>query len=172
MSPSPLCDGIGGRELKHCKLQYEINLFVSDCLLVPPGDHGPRLPPDRLRIASRLPPDTKMVFGHNLHLMAPFEFLEAGFCMEFRRASFWFLCTRADFWTTGPICGPPDFSRSTFWPGDLFGPKMGSRKTYFCDGIDFSWGFRGFPVTQMNCMVPRTHLGVLLCQKPWFFSYF
>ena len=23
--------------------------------------------------------------------------------------------------------------RSTFWPGDLFGPNVGSRKTYFCD---------------------------------------
>ena len=24
---------------------------------------------------------------------------------------------------------------STFWPGDLFGIKNGSRKTYFCDDI-------------------------------------
>ena len=33
---------------------------------------------------------SKMVFGHNLHLMAPFEILEAGFCTEFWRAYFCF----------------------------------------------------------------------------------
>ena len=53
-----------------------------------------------------------------------------------------------------------------------FGAKFGVQKnTYFYYGFDFSWGFRGFPVTQMNCMVPRTHLGVRLCPKPWVFNY-
>ena len=33
----------------------------------------------------RLP---KIVFGHNLALVAPFELPMAGFCIEFRRASF------------------------------------------------------------------------------------
>ena len=37
----------------------------------------------------------KMVFGHNLHLMAPFELIPAGFCIIFRRASFMFLVPRA-----------------------------------------------------------------------------
>ena len=61
---------------------------------------------------------------------------------------------------------------STFWPGDLFGVKNGSRKTYFYYEMILSWGFRGIPVTQMNSMVHGTHLGVLLCPKPWFFNYF
>ena len=42
-----------------------------------------------------------MVFGHNLHHMAPFGILEAGFCMVFRPAS---LC----FWPRGWIVGPRD----------------------------------------------------------------
>ena len=47
-----------------------------------------------------------MVFGHNLHLMAPFEFLAAGFCMVFRRASFLFLGPGADVGVPGRILGP------------------------------------------------------------------
>ena len=35
-----------------------------------------------------------------------------------------------------------------------------------------AWQFKGFPVTQMNSMVHRTHLGKLLCPKPWLFNYF
>ena len=57
MSPSPLCSETAGRELKHCTLQYKINIFLSDCLLVALGHHGTRLPPDYVQTASRLPPD-------------------------------------------------------------------------------------------------------------------
>ena len=60
----------------------------------------------------------------------------------------------------------------TCWPRDLFGVKNGYRKTWFCDGIILSWQFKGFPVTQMNSMVHRTHLGRLLCQKPCFLIIF
>ena len=35
-----------------------------------------------------------------------------------------------------------------------------------------SWPFRGFPVPQMNSMVPRTHLGRLLAPKPGFLIMF
>ena len=38
-----------------------------------------------------------MVLDHNLHHMAPFSILEAGFCMVFRRASFMFLVPGAKF---------------------------------------------------------------------------
>ena len=62
--------------------------------------------------------------------------------------------------------------RSTFWPGDLFGVKNGSRKACFCDEIILWWVGRGIPPAQMNSMVPRTHMGRLLCPKPWFFNYF
>ena len=55
---------------------------------------------------------------------------------------------------------------STFWPGDLLGVRLGCRKTYFCDEILLSWQFRGFPVTQMNSIVHRTHLGRLHFPKP------
>ena len=41
-----------------------------------------------------------MVFGHNLHHMAPFEFLRAGFCMVFQRASF---VVHAQGWIVEPL---------------------------------------------------------------------
>ena len=34
------------------------------------------------------------------------------------------------------------------------------------------WGFNGIPPAQMNSMVPRTHMGRLLCPKPTLFNYF
>ena len=108
------------------------------------------------------------VVCHNLHNMAPFYFSRAGFCMVFRRASFVFHAQgqifepRIGFW----------ISRSTFWPGDLFGPKKWSRKNMFCGGMILWWGFRGIPPAQMNSMVPGTHMGRLLCPKPSLFNYF
>ena len=44
----------------------------------------------------------KIVFGHNLHHMAPFEILEAGCCTCFRRASFWFSVPWVNFVTPNP----------------------------------------------------------------------
>ena len=61
---------------------------------------------------------------------------------------------------------------STFWPGDLFGVKNGSRKKLFCDGIILSWQFRGIAKTKMNSMVHRTHLGRLRRPKPLYFNDF
>ena len=49
---------------------------------------------------------SKMVFGHILHYMAPFDFLRAGFCMFFRRASFVFPCLGMDFGGRGRILDP------------------------------------------------------------------
>ena len=63
-----------------------------------------------------LPP--KMFFGHNLHLMAPFELIPAGFCIIFRRASFMFL-------DTGAKSGP---NRAHFWPGPFGLQNQGSKK--------------------------------------------
>ena len=40
---------------------------------------------------------SKMVFGHNLHYMAPFAIPRAGFCIVFQRASFVFSFPGADF---------------------------------------------------------------------------
>ena len=45
----------------------------------------------------------KMVFGHNLHHIAPFLFLEAGFCMVFRRAFLLLFVPGTNFWTQDPI---------------------------------------------------------------------
>ena len=55
--------------------------------------------------------------------------------------------------------------------GPFWGQKW-SRKKWFCDEIILWWVGRGFPKTQMNSIVYRTHLGRLLCPKPWFFNYF
>ena len=67
-----------------------------------------------------------MVLGHNLHHMAPFSILEAGFCMIFRRASFMFSVPGARFGTLGP----------KNWPGLGLGPfwskNGGPKKTLFC----------------------------------------
>ena len=113
-----------------------------------------------------------MVFGSNLHLMAPFEALEAGFCTEFCCASFVFSRPGADLGSPGRKLGPP----SQIWgfPGRHCGTEtfLGSPKRYFCEERIFWWGCRGIRPAQMNCMVPRTHMGRLLCPKPYFFIFF
>ena len=53
----------------------------------------------------------------------------------------------------------------TFWAGDLFVTRNGPEKKCFVEGCFCGWGFRGIPPAQMNSMVPRTHMGKLLCPK-------
>ena len=101
----------------------------------------------------------KMVLGHNLHHMAPFGILEAGFCMVFRPASFWFWVPGTHFWTPEPKFGPGIWKLGPGWPGEVFGPKMGVGKTWFCEGMVSKMETMGFPTTQMDCMVPRRPLG-------------
>ena len=48
----------------------------------------------------------QVVLDHNLCYMAPFAIPRAGFCIEFRRASFIFSCPGVDFGTTGQIFRP------------------------------------------------------------------
>ena len=74
-----------------------------------------------------------MVFGHNLRYMAPFDFSKAGFCMVFRRASFVFSCPGTDL---DAGVGFLDLG-STFWPGDVFGVILGSRKNSFAEEWNF-----------------------------------
>ena len=71
----------------------------------------------------------KMVLGHNLHHMAPFGILEAGFCMVFRPASFWFLVPGSHFWTPEPKFGAGIWKLGSGWPGDVLGGKVGVGKT-------------------------------------------
>ena len=139
-----------------------------------------RLPPDCSQIAAlftmqnqlfplksplaytRILRDTpKMVFGHNLRYMAPFDFSRAGLCMVFRRASFVFSCPGTDFGGWGRILDPQVdiLARGPFWPQKMVPKKM------FCGGMILWWGFRGIHPAQMNSMVPRTHMGRLLCPK-------
>ena len=61
----------------------------------------------------------KTVLGHNLHDMAPFGILEAGFCMVFRPAPFCFLLTGINFGTREPKMGTRDFQ---IGPGRSLGP--------------------------------------------------
>ena len=77
-----------------------------------------------------------MVFGHNLRYMAPFDFSRAGFCMEFRRASFVFSCPGMDLGGPDRILGPPGqhFGLGTLW-GQFWGPeKDGFARKLFCGG--------------------------------------
>ena len=55
--------------------------------------------------------------------------------------------------------------RSTFWPGELFKPIFGSRKTYFCEEMILWWGYMGFHPAQINSMVPGIDIGRLLCHQ-------
>ena len=102
-----------------------------------------------------------MVFGHNLRYMAPFDFSRAGFCMVFRRASFVFSCPGADFGGRGRIFGPGVniLARGPFW-GQEWGPKK-----IVLQGNDFWVRIQGIHPAQMNCMVPGSHMGRLLCPK-------
>ena len=82
----------------------------------------------------RYPP--KMVFGHNLHYMAPFNFCEDGVLHGFPARTFCFFMPGVAFWRPG----------SAFWawsqhfgPGTVSGSKMGVEKhTFamksFCEG--------------------------------------
>ena len=92
----------------------------------------------------------KMVSGHNLHHMAPLSNPRPGFCMVFRCASFWFWVLGTHFWTPDPTIGPGISKFGSGWPGEVFGPKMGARKTRFCLGMGSKLGIVGFPVTQMD----------------------
>ena len=98
----------------------------------------------------------KMVLGYNLHHMAPFGILEAGFCMVFRCASFWFWAPGVHFGTPDPNFGP---GICPSWPGKVLGPKMGVGKKWFSLGMVPKLEIRGFPATRMDCMVPRRPLG-------------
>ena len=64
----------------------------------------------------------------------------------------------------------PDLARP--WAPALFGVKNGSRKKWFCDEIILWWVGREIPIAQMNSIVYKTHLGRLLCPKPYFFEEF
>ena len=93
--------------------------------------------------SERLPslPLTKMVFGHNLHHMAPFDFSRAGFCMEFRRASLVFSCPGVDLRDPGRISGPQVhiLARGPFWT-NFWIPK-----NILLRGNDFVVGIQGNP---------------------------
>ena len=80
-----------------------------------------------------------MVFGHNLHLMAPFEILEAGFCTVFRRASFWFLVPGVKFGTR-----IQDWAIQEDWT-PIRGPDLGESPWGIPQG-ESPWGFpKGIP---------------------------
>ena len=85
----------------------------------------------------------KMVFGPNLHYMAPFAIPRTGFCMVFQRASFVFSCPGADFgaqdWILDPRIGFGSAGRH-LGRGTLFGQfwgleKSGSAMKLFCGGL-------------------------------------
>ena len=134
------------------RFQYKINFFLSDVALAAPG------PLAYTRIFG-VPP--KMVFGHNLRYMAPFDFSRAGFCMVFRRASFVFSCPGTDFEAQDRILDLQVniLARGPFWHQKKVPTKL------FCGGMISWWGFRGIHPAQINSMVTRSHMGRLLCPK-------
>ena len=98
----------------------------------------------------------KMVLGHNLHCVAPFEIPRVAFCTVLRHASFVLSCPEAD-----RIWIPPG---RHFGPGTISGQFLGPGKHTF-EEIILWWGYRGISPAQMNSTVPGIHLGVLLCLK-------
>ena len=90
--------------------------------------------------------------------------------LKFRgRGSAWFFSAHLlYFHAQGQILEPRIgfwIPRSTLWPGDPFVLKKWSRKNMFCGGMILWWGFRGIHPAQVNSMVPRTHMGRLLCPQ-------
>ena len=88
--------------------------------------------------------------------------------MVLRRASFVFSCPGADFGAQDRILDlrVNILARGPFWPQKTAPKKM------FCGGMILWWVLRGIPPAQMNSMVPRSHMGRLLCSKPPLFNYF
>ena len=66
-----------------------------------------------------------MVFGHNLHHMAPFGIPRVAFCMVFRRASFVFSCQGTDFGAQDQIWDPQVniLARGPFWHQNMVPKK-------------------------------------------------
>ena len=85
--------------------------------------------------------------------------------MVFRRAHFIFLVPGTRCLTLGPIFGPGISKFGPGWARDIFGPKMGPGKTWFCLGNGSKIQSMGNPVTQMDCMVSWRPLGELVCPK-------
>ena len=82
--------------------------------------------------------------------------------MVFRPAYFCFLAPGVDCWTSGPQIGPGISKLGPGWPGEVLGPTIGARKTWFCEGMVSKLEIMGFPATQMGCMIPRRPLGKLV----------
>ena len=93
-----------------------------------------------------------MVFSPNLQHMAPFGIPTTGFCMVFH-------CASSMFSAPGLIFEPRDLDLGSGWAGDLFCPKMGPRKRWFCGRNGSPSGFRGICKREMDCIVPRRPLG-------------
>ena len=78
----------------------------------------------------------KMVFGHNLHYMAPCSIPRAGFCMVFQRASCVYM-PESGFLSPGSDFGSPGrhFCLGTFFV-QIWGPdKHEFAMKSFCDGL-------------------------------------
>ena len=132
----------------------------------------PQLPPWLLVEQGFEDQRPKMVLGHNFDHMAPFGILEAGFCMVFRRASFWFWALGVVFWTPDPNLDPRFQNWLPTRPGRGFEQVWGPPKTWFCGGMVSKIEIMGFPATQMNCMVHRRPLGEPVSPKTPFKKWF
>ena len=88
--------------------------------------------------------------------------------MVFQRASFVCSCLGTDVRARDQILDAQVdiLARGPFWV------NVGVPKKYSYDKMTSWWKFRGIPVTQMDSVVPRTHLGKLLCPNPLFFKGF
>ena len=78
-----------------------------------------------------------MVFGHNLHYMAPFAIPRPGFCMVFQRAPFVFSCPRADFGAQNRILDPQVdmLARGPFFVNVEILKNTEFAMTSFCGGL-------------------------------------
>ena len=83
---------------------------------------------------------SKIVFGHNLHHMAPFAIPRAGFCMVFQRASFVFSCPGPDLGAQDRILEPQVdiLAWGPFWLNFWVPKNILLRGSYFVVGIQGS----------------------------------
>ena len=106
-----------------------------------------------------------MVFGHNLRYKGPFDFSRAGFCMEFRRASFAFSCPRVDLEGPDRIWDP----QVSILAWGRFGVNFGVPKSILLRGNDFVVGIQGNPFCPNEFYGPWDPFGcATLPQTPLF----
>ena len=104
-------------------------------------------------------------------ILLHFQFRDQFSAWFFGPHLFGFCPPEVHFWTPDPKFGPGTWKFGPGWAREVFGPKMGVGKTWFCVGMVPKFEIRGDPKTHLDCMDPgfeklaRAGLGGLFTQN-------